>query len=241
MLFDEPGRFGAIYIAAASGIPGEQMIARKLPQGRAKPGSDGDRKSLFRTVDDGVGQDSTHRAAQQRLSASSMDLRRVRQRGGELHHLVIEKRNTQFESVGHGHFVGLDEEVVGQPHLGVDIKHPVQWRGLLDRFEICSEDGPQLPSGLLHAIRTDQAQFAFVGKASGHAPVAGFQRLAAHSDIMPELFRWREMGGPRGQSAQRAGAGVDTVEGQHAAIDPITGENLVGAFTREDHRNVFTR
>ena len=42
---------------------------------------------------------------------------------GHGHHLAIEKRDAQLEPVGHGHAIGLHEDVSGQPHVDVDQLH----------------------------------------------------------------------------------------------------------------------
>ena len=50
------------------------------------------------------------------LPTPPRDLEAIGQRPGVLDQLVIEERHAQLDRVGHGHLVGLDQQVVGQPH-----------------------------------------------------------------------------------------------------------------------------
>ncbi len=154
------------------------MVACELPQRRAQPGFDRDGETFLRTVNDCVGQDAPHGFAQHRLFALSTELRSIWQCGGEFHQLVIQKRHTQFQPVGHGHFVGLDEEVIGEPYLGIDIQHLIQRCSVLYDPEKPTENLPQPLFRLSQPFFTDKPPHAFSPKAAGHPVVAGFERLA---------------------------------------------------------------
>ena len=57
---------------------------------------------------------------------------------------MIEEGDSQLDPVGHGHPVGLQEKIVREPGLTVDIKHPVERRGVLGVFEVRTEDRGEL-------------------------------------------------------------------------------------------------
>ena len=62
---------------------------------------------------------------------------------------MIKKWDSQFHGGSHGHLVGLEKKILRQPDLGIDIKHPIQIRRLLDSFEIRLEYVTEFPLGLL--------------------------------------------------------------------------------------------
>src|SRR5579859_3242042 len=55
-----------------------------------------------------------------------MNLEVLRQRGSKLKDFVIKQGNTELDGIGHGHFVGFNEKVVGQPCLGVNVEHSTE-------------------------------------------------------------------------------------------------------------------
>jgi len=56
--------------------------------------------------------------------AADFELRRKRSRKFE--DLVVEKGNAELDGIGHGHFVGFDEQVIGQPGFCVHVEHPAK-------------------------------------------------------------------------------------------------------------------
>ena len=71
------------------------------------------------------GQPRAQRLAQDPLLLPAADLVLRRDRGRELHHLVVQEGRARLERVGHGGDVDLRDEVVDEVGPGVDLEHPV--------------------------------------------------------------------------------------------------------------------
>src|ERR1700724_287039 len=59
----------------------------------------------------------------------TMDFEILRQGSSEFEDFVIEQRDTEFDGIGHGHFVSFDEEIVWQPSFCVHVEHFAEWPG----------------------------------------------------------------------------------------------------------------
>src|SRR5260370_3062458 len=61
------------------------------------------------------------------LGGETTDFKILRQRGGKFEDLVVEQGNTKLQRIGHGHLIGLNKEIIGEPGFGVDIEHFAEW------------------------------------------------------------------------------------------------------------------
>ena len=75
-----------------------------------------------------------HQLAQNELERTAPDLEIFRQRGGEFHDPVIQKRRPHLQRVGHAHAVAFIQDIVRQVTQLVDPEKPVQIAVRLARF-----------------------------------------------------------------------------------------------------------
>lgn len=80
-----------------------------------KPASGGHRKADFAPRNNGLRKQRRDGVPENPLRLPLMEAKMIRKGGGELDEAVVEKGDAEFNRGGHRHFVGVQEEMVGQP------------------------------------------------------------------------------------------------------------------------------
>src|SRR5215510_15947298 len=127
MLVDQPPDLRPVEISAFERALREQRVLRQLAHRPSEPLPDRDAESHLAPVDVLGRQHVGERALEQTLQSPASEFDLDRQSRGEFHDLVIKKRRTRLQAVGHRSDVDLHQQVVRQIRRDVDGHRGVYW------------------------------------------------------------------------------------------------------------------
>src|SRR5205823_871141 len=114
VFFDDALEGRAVEIVSAGGVPAQECLPSEILQLETEPGIRGHGESLLSPLDYGFREDTLHGPAEESLAVTALDLQFRGERGGKFDELVVEERNAELLCVGHGHFIRLQQKIVGE-------------------------------------------------------------------------------------------------------------------------------
>lgn len=120
-----------------------------------QPPAQGNSEACFRPVKDFGGEVVFERLPQDPFRHAAPEFEGSRDRRGQSGEVAVEKRDADFDAVGHGHLVGVVQVVIGQEEAALEGEHAVERGGVgRERREEISEGGADLLGrGLVPKIR----------------------------------------------------------------------------------------
>ncbi len=181
------------------------------------------------------GHELLDRAAQRHLGLRPDEPVLDRDPRGGLPHAPVEERDAHLQAVGHGHPVGLDEDVATHPGVQVEVLHP--GRGVeMRRF------GPDA-GGDLADVRGGVAQQRVLGFTGEDLGVADEPLFEFGGATFEEALALHPVGQCAGGAAQQVLGGVgqrgDRPQRMRLPVDGVPAEQLVGAFAAERDGDVL--
>src|SRR5262245_10925439 len=155
----------------AGGVSSQECLADEIAEIESKPCLGRHRETFLGSMKDRRWYLCSHDLAQNPFALVVAYFHVVLQARQPFHEFVIEKRHPKLNGRRHGHFVGLQQKVFGQPHLRVHIEHSIQWRGSSDRTEVCSKHFVQAAIGFLNPITPCQRDSCFWRNALNQTPI----------------------------------------------------------------------